>query len=96
MQEILVETAPVLMGALVGVVFFWSEVSPLMHWGLTILGSIGLGVIQAWLAEEISADLWSSAVAISIDSASSAAGWLGAYVVLDRRYSRPRLIARRP
>jgi len=87
MQEILAEAVPVVVGAIVGLMFFWRGVSPVTHWGITILGSIGLGAIQAWLAQELSADLLSSILAISIDSVSSAAGWLGAYAVLARRSS---------
>jgi hypothetical protein len=87
MQESLVEAVPVVVGAVVGLMFFWRGLSPFTHWGITILGSVGLGIIQAWLAQEITADLLSSAVAISIDSASSAAGWLGAYAVLAGRFS---------
>jgi hypothetical protein len=81
MPDILVETIPFVVGAMLGVLT--SGVS--RSWPNLVLlgaGSTIIGTLQSALAGELAGNLLSGAMAVILDSAAVATTWVGVYVAL--------------
>lgn len=81
MPEVLVETIPFVIGAILG----WLTLDDRglrPNAGRIALGSLAAGTACAALAGELGRDLATSMLALLVDSAAVAAGWIGARLAL--------------